>query len=260
MNRDEFSASVKRRVAERVGLHCSNPECQRLTSGPAADPGRSINVGVAAHITAAAGGGPRYRPELSAGARASADNAIWLCQTCSSLVDRDDIRFSEPVLRDWRVRAENAAAQAISAGSRYRRIAAGEIKQELSLGTLAAIRALEEEFGCHIESDVHVPAGSGWVSFDGAVVRGEDLVAIDVRENHGTGIAYFQIEYLIELCHTLTFDRFQRCVLFAVVVSDGPVESDPEVERRLKILADGTPVEVHVRMFRLNELRARFGM
>jgi hypothetical protein len=260
MPRDEFPEAVKQQVAARVGRHCSNPECQRLTSGPAADPARAVNVGVAAHITAAAPGGPRFAPQLPPEIRASAGNAIWLCQTCAALVDRDEDRFTPTVLREWRQRAEDLAARAIGAGSRFRSIAANEVRQEQSLGTLAAIKALEEEFGCHVEADVHVPAGQGWVWFDGAVVRGEDLIAIDIRENHGQGVAYFQIEYMIELCRTLKFDRFQNCVFFLVVVSDGPTDADTGVEQRVRALADRAGIETYVRMFRLNELRARFNM
>lgn len=260
MPRDEFPEAVKQQVAARVGRHCSNPECQRLTSGPAIDPARAVNVGVAAHITAAAPGGPRFAPQLSPELRASADNAIWLCQTCAALVDRDENRFTAALLGEWRQRAEDLAARAIGAGSRFRRIAANEIRQEQTLGTLAAIKALEQEFGCHVEADVHVPAGDGWVWFDGAVVRGEDLIAIDVRENHGRGVAYFQIEHMIELCRTLKFDRFQNCVLFIVVVSDGSMEADTVVEQRVRSLADAAGFETHIRMFRLNELRARFNM
>jgi hypothetical protein len=260
MARDDFSTGVKDRVAARVGRHCSNPACQRITSGPADDPERAVNVGVAAHITAAASGGPRFCEKLSAESRASIDNAIWLCQTCATLVDRDEARFTPEVLREWRRRAENLASVAIGAGSQYRRIAPTEVRQELSLATIVAIRALEHEFGCHIEVNVQVPAQGGWVWFDGAVVRGEDLVAIDVRENHGSGIAYFQVERIIELCETLQFDRFQRCVLFTAVVSDGPLDADALVEQRLTALKDATSIEMHVRVYRLNQLRGRFNI
>lgn len=147
---------------------------------------------------------------------------------------------------------------ALAAGSMYRPLAASEVLQELSIAELAAIRALEDEFGCHVETDVHVPAGNGWIHFHGAVVRGEDLVAIDIREHHGRGIAYFQIEYLIELCKTLTFDRFRKCVLFVAVVSDGPVEADDEVRMRLENIVVSTEVETYIRMYRLNSLRARY--
>jgi hypothetical protein len=80
-----------------------------LTSGPQLDPTKSVNVAVAAHITAAAPGGPRYNPALSPEQRKHADNGIWLCQTCAKLVDNDPERFSENDLRRWKAEAEAAA-------------------------------------------------------------------------------------------------------------------------------------------------------
>jgi len=107
--RDEFPLSVKRVVADRVAHMCSNPECRARTSGPQSDPGKAINVGVAAHITAAAPGGPRYDATLDPKARAGVGNAIWLCQNCAKLVDSDPAAFTAELLRDWKRRAELAA-------------------------------------------------------------------------------------------------------------------------------------------------------
>jgi hypothetical protein len=53
-----------------------------------------IDVGVAAHITAASPGGPRFDPNLSDKERASATNGIWLCQNCAKLIDNDVAQFS----------------------------------------------------------------------------------------------------------------------------------------------------------------------
>ena len=62
----DFSESDRIELAKRVGYHCSKPRCNRLTVGPgklAAD--KAVNVGKAAHITAASPGGPRYDPNMS---------------------------------------------------------------------------------------------------------------------------------------------------------------------------------------------------
>lgn len=107
--RDDFSEAVKRNLANRVGSHCSNPGCLALTSGPHEDATKSVNLGVAAHITAAALGGPRYDVSLTQKQRSSADNAIWLCQNCAKLIDSDPVRFPVTLLRDWRTKAEAAA-------------------------------------------------------------------------------------------------------------------------------------------------------
>lgn len=258
--RDDFDRNVRQSTAARVGLRCSNPSCQRLTSGPAANPARAINIGVAAHITAASPGGPRYDPTKTQEQRSSIDNAIWLCAACAALVDRDTARFSETILREWRSRAETAAAQGIAAGTKYRPVAASEVLQELTVGEIVAVKALEEEFGCHVETELHVAAGDRWIRLDAAVVRGEDLIAIDIREHHGKGFPVFQIEYLLEICTTMKLQRFQNWVLYVVVVSDGSQEADVAVESQLRQLADASALEVHVRMYRLNELRAKYGV
>jgi hypothetical protein len=103
---DDFSEAVKRALAARVGNLCSNPDCGALTSGPQDDPTKSLNLGVAAHITAASPGGPRYAPDLSPEERSAPSNGIWLCQNCGKLVDNDPTRFSTEMLKLWKQSAE----------------------------------------------------------------------------------------------------------------------------------------------------------
>ena len=108
-SRDDFSEPTKRTLAARVNYRCSNPECGAPTSGPQVEPGKALNVGVAAHITGAAPGGPRYNSAMTPEQRADVANGIWLCQTCAKLVDNDQIRFIAMVLQDWKAVAEQAA-------------------------------------------------------------------------------------------------------------------------------------------------------
>ena len=61
-NRDDFRKKTKFQIAMRVGWLCSYPSCRDPTVGATSDGGDEINVGVAAHISAAAPGGPRYGP------------------------------------------------------------------------------------------------------------------------------------------------------------------------------------------------------
>ena len=103
---DDFSALVKKALADRVGHLCSNPDCRALTSGPQDDPAKAVNLGVAAHITAASQGGPRYDPDLLPEERSSPSNGIWLCQNCAKLVDNDVARFSVGTLNKWKKEAE----------------------------------------------------------------------------------------------------------------------------------------------------------
>ena len=115
--RDDFPTTVKEILARRVGMHCSNPECQKPTSGPREDPSQAVNIGVAAHITAASPGGPRYAPRLAPKERRSASNGIWLCQNCAHLIDTDKDRFSVDMLRLWKAKSEEAARQALEANT-----------------------------------------------------------------------------------------------------------------------------------------------
>jgi len=111
--RENFTDQTKRELADRVGHHCSNPECRALTTGPRIDETKSLNIGVAAHITAASSGGPRYDSALSREQRQSANNAVWLCHNCGKLVDNDVERYSLTILQSWKKQAENEASKEI---------------------------------------------------------------------------------------------------------------------------------------------------
>ena len=108
--RDDFSVATKRILAGRVGGLCSRPDCGAATSGPTVDPSKAVNVGVAAHIHAAAPGGPRFHSGMTPEQRQSVENGIWLCQTCAKLIDSDVDAFPAEVLRAWKIAAERAAA------------------------------------------------------------------------------------------------------------------------------------------------------
>jgi len=132
---DDFPLSVKQVLADRAGLLCSREGCDQSTSGPRTDPAKSINVGVAAHITAASPGGPRYDPTLTPEQRSSAENGIWLCQTCAKLVDNDEARYSTSLLHSWKARAELKALLRLEAR-----------RPDVSLGPFERLQLLIPEF------------------------------------------------------------------------------------------------------------------
>lgn len=107
--RDDFDRKTVDILARRAGSRCSNPNCRKLTSGPQTDPEKALNIGVAAHITAAAEGGPRFNKKLESQERKSIDNGIWLCQNCAKLIDNDQQRYSVDILREWKKISEQAA-------------------------------------------------------------------------------------------------------------------------------------------------------
>lgn len=109
MRKHDFSLKTKETLAKRVAMRCSNPSCRKVTSGPREDPGKAVNIGVAAHIAAASHGGARYDVSLTPKQRGSVENGIWLCQTCAKLIDNDVQRFTVSLLREWKHNAENSA-------------------------------------------------------------------------------------------------------------------------------------------------------
>lgn len=113
--RDNFSKTVAENLAKRVGNHCSNPSCRKCTSGPHTEDDKALNVGVAAHITAASPGGPRYDQSLTSDERKGASNGIWLCQTCGKLVDNDPEGYTKANLLLWKREAEQRSLQEVQA-------------------------------------------------------------------------------------------------------------------------------------------------
>lgn len=113
-NRDDFTIATKKLLRDRVGNRCSNPLCKRLTSGPANNTGQAVNMGTAAHICAAAKGGPRYNVNMTPTERKSAENGIWLCNFCADLIDKDPIRYPASLLHQWKENAEMDAEYQIN--------------------------------------------------------------------------------------------------------------------------------------------------
>lgn len=107
--RDDFSQSVKDLLANRVGWKCSNPNCRKATRGAGVEKTNIINIGVASHITAASKGGPRYDENMTAQERKSFENGIWLCQSCSKLIDSDEMRYTVDKLKKWKDISEQLA-------------------------------------------------------------------------------------------------------------------------------------------------------
>lgn len=108
--RDDFSKPTIRALALRAGYCCSLSDCGRPTVGPSeAGPDKHVNIGVAAHITAAAPGGPRYDATMTSEQRSSIMNGIWLCQSHSRLIDVNPDAF--PVHRLHEIKLAHEAAQ-----------------------------------------------------------------------------------------------------------------------------------------------------
>jgi len=129
-DRHEFSPQVKDALARRASFICSNPDCRSMTLAPSrTDPEKYIYVGVAAHLTAAAPKGTRYDPKLTPNQRASIDNAIFLCGTCSVMVDKNNgIDFPLSKLHRWKADHEEWVRASLN-----KRLDAGDV-QTVNIG------------------------------------------------------------------------------------------------------------------------------
>lgn len=83
--------------------------CGAPTAGPFAGGGKSITTGQAAHICAAAEGGPRFDSKMTVPERKHYDNGIWLCAAHSPLVDHNWPHYTVEQLREMKRRAEAKA-------------------------------------------------------------------------------------------------------------------------------------------------------
>jgi hypothetical protein len=141
-SRDDFSPATKRRLALRVCHRCSFPGCDAPTAGPSDEANDAVsNVGVAAHISAAASGpgARRYVPSVTPEQRASIDNAIWLCQTHGKLVDSDESTWTVEALQKAKADAERRAKTRVG-------------QQETALGNAAPSLAIEGAVCVYIKS------------------------------------------------------------------------------------------------------------
>ncbi|MEZ5491035.1 MAG: hypothetical protein R3F50_12055 [Gammaproteobacteria bacterium] len=105
-NRDDFTESTKLKIAKRAGWLCSFPTCRSPTVGATSDGEGEINIGTAAHICAAAPGGPRYDEMMSSEERSSTRNGIWMCRDHGKAIDSPDPEFTVEQLREWKRQAE----------------------------------------------------------------------------------------------------------------------------------------------------------
>jgi hypothetical protein len=144
-NRDDFGARIRTALMMRAGNRCSFPSCSQITSGPSAESSSAVaNIGKAAHISAAAPGGPRFDPALTPEQRASIENGIWLCSSHADLIDRDVVTYAIKALE--RMKAEHEAR--INQLVRERTSASVYNSELIALGAdivlLAGLGAVEE--------------------------------------------------------------------------------------------------------------------
>ncbi|MDB0440175.1 hypothetical protein C4R89_11575 [Clostridioides difficile] len=110
--RDEFTKTIKRRLAERCKYACSNPYCEAGLNKPGATIASHPNgegvdtIGEACHIEAASEGGPRFNKNMTREERRSINNGIWLCNVCSKIIDSEEDKYTVDILKRWKKDSE----------------------------------------------------------------------------------------------------------------------------------------------------------
>lgn len=112
-NRDDFDKKTTEGIGKRASFICSNPDCKCITLCPSReDENKFIYTGKAAHITAAAEGGPRYDENITPEERRSINNGIFLCSICAEMIDKNNgIDFTVEQLKTWKKDHEAWATQ-----------------------------------------------------------------------------------------------------------------------------------------------------
>ena len=102
--RNDFPHKIVEISKQRAAYICSNPECKVMTVAPSFEEESKVQyIGIVAHISAASIGGPRYDDNISSDTRMSISNAIFLCNNCATMIDKNKGRdYSEDKLKKWK--------------------------------------------------------------------------------------------------------------------------------------------------------------
>ena len=102
--RDDFSDLTKIELLVRAANLCSR--CHVFTVGSTDAGDRKNSIGVAAHICAAASGpgAKRFDASQTKAQRRHFDNGIWLCYSCSKLIDNEETFHTVAHLKEMKAR------------------------------------------------------------------------------------------------------------------------------------------------------------
>lgn len=100
----DFSPNTIAKAREIAASICSNPSCLRLCAGPENILGiDSRYIGEVAHISDARKRTIRWEPHRDNAYRAHLDNALFLCPTCHTTIDKNEGRdYPITLLKGWK--------------------------------------------------------------------------------------------------------------------------------------------------------------
>lgn len=154
---DDFKPEIKNKLAERAANICSNPSCNQITIGPDnSNPLKSTKVGIASHICAASPGGPRYDMSQTPAVRRSISNGIWLCGTCSILIDKNNgYDYPADHLRKWKADHEKLIKECLEGSKRV--MFSFRTQTDQSLTCRKIVKFLEQRGALFMDLKYEVP-------------------------------------------------------------------------------------------------------
>jgi hypothetical protein len=115
---------------------------------------------------------------------------LAVCGTCHTRCTNGSIDHKTQVEYKARLKRTSRRDTPDQSQPMYRRIEDSEQRHWLTPGEQVVLRALQDEFGCKVETNVRIGAGDGWLNLHAAVVRNEDLIAIELYEYKGGGFPF----------------------------------------------------------------------
>ncbi|WP_371133028.1 hypothetical protein [Pseudomonas sp. D5002] len=148
--RDDFSDMTKIELLVRAANLCSR--CHVFTVGSTDAGDRKNSIGVAAHICAAASGpgAKRYDASQTKAQRRHFDNGIWLCYSCSKLIDNEETFHTAAHLKEMKARHQVYVSGWVGVVP----MAPFEAKSEIRAGILEATIFLITKAGSPTNFDV----------------------------------------------------------------------------------------------------------
>lgn len=137
-SRDDFTEATKIKLLVLAANLCSR--CRVITVGPTHSGDQRNSIGVAAHICGAASGpgSKRYDANQTTEQRKHYDNGIWLCYSCSKLIDNEETFHDANRLKT--MKANHLAYASTLVGVAL--MAPFEAKNEIRAGIIEATLAL----------------------------------------------------------------------------------------------------------------------
>lgn len=253
MSRDNFTKVTIDILAKRVGYCCSNPDCKKYTVGPNEDKTKATSIGIAAHITGASPGGPRYDENVNSEERKHISNGIWLCSNCATLIDKDEKEFPIQRLLDWKEVAESEMRNAILTSYSKEQIKTQNPFIEADLIWSGGMRGNNgyswknrEKFGGNIIPAWEKPIIHWELSwrFKFVLHNNSSYPAYNIQIKYLNDVQFSELTSLPKVNNLPPFANIDLSAKFLHYIESEHTEADEIMKQKLPIMLDGLIIEI----------------